>query len=533
MPTAETFRQTRLILLGHAALTLLLAAIFLFAHAHYLGVPAAYTEAGGWSTWADQAKYLEAARAWAAWDLTAARHWYPPGYPLLGAPFLPITPFDRFLLPNLGCLIASQYACAALARRMFPHNRYASLRGAAAFLVASVGTIAGLKSWLIPWTTTPAAALTFMAFVAVLRLAEHPGIGRALLAGSAIGGIVFFRPTDAAPVALAAAAALAPRLLSLPIRTASAVAVASVCAAMATAALAAAIIAATSGFGPDTYYALSAHFGFDLRLLPLRFVSLVIDGRPIFDGVGTERVEPGLHRGLAEVFPWIIAGAGGIAACWFPGGRRVHILLTIWLALHLALVLCYRDLHIEGLWLYGNYHYFKVTQPVFLLYALMLAVRLADRATRWRAAVASVVAIMLLFCWRASLVPVKEQVTASVPGGIAIPSLGSLDDAAIVPGTGSWEAIYYGKHVLTIGGRQFLNRYDFRLYPRRSDLLLVPLRPLPPGLGELAVADGVRVAANVPAVKLRQVIAFGVPCMFRLAGSAICGSLGAPLIPSR
>ncbi len=529
----EALRQSRLILLGHAALTLLLVAIFLIAHAHYLGVPAAYTEGGGWSTWADQSKYLEAARAWAAWDLTPARHWYPPGYPLLGALLLPITPSDRFLLPDLACLIASQFACAALARRMFPQVRFAGLVGSAAFLVASVGTLAGLKSWLIPWTTTPEAALTFTALVAVLRLAEHPGIGRALLAGSAIGGIVFFRPADAGPVALAAAVALAPRLCAMPMRRAAGIAAASVCATMAMAAADAGIIAATSGFGPDTYYALSAHFGFELRLLPLRWVSLVIDGRPIFDGVGTERIEPGLHRGLAEGFPWIIAGAGGIAACWFHRDKRIHILLTTWLVLHLALVLCYRDLHIEGVWLYGNYHYFKVTQPVFLLYAVLLAARLVDRATRWRAAVAAVVAVVLLFGWRASLIPVAEQAVPSVPGGIATPSLGSLDDAAIVPGTGTWEAIYYGKHVLTIGGRQFLSRYDFRLYPRRDDLLLVPLRPLPPSPGELAVADGVRVETNVPVAKLRQAISFGVPCMFGLAGSAVCGSLGAPLIPSR
>jgi hypothetical protein len=350
----EALRQSRLIVLGHAALTLLLVAIFLIAHAHYLGVPAAYTEAGGWSTWADQSKYLEAARAWAAWDLTPARHWYPPGYPLLGALLLPITPSDRFLLPDLACLIASQFACAALARRMFPQGRFAGLVGSAAFLVASVGTLAGLKSWLIPWTTTPAAALTFTALVAVLRLAEHPGIGRALLAGSAIGGIVFFRPADAGPVALAAAVALAPRLCAMPMRRAAGIAAASVFATMAMAAADAGIIAATSGFGPDTYYALSAHFGFELRLLPLRWVSLVVDGRPIFDGVGTERIEPGLHRGLAEGFPWFIAGAGGIAACWFHRDKRIHILLTTWLVLHLALVLCYRDLHIEGLWLYGN-----------------------------------------------------------------------------------------------------------------------------------------------------------------------------------
>jgi len=290
--------QPILVPIGLGCLTCVLVAVFLVAHAFYPGLPAPGTETGGWREWADQSKYIEAARAWSAWDLTAARHWYPPGYPLLAAPFLRLTPHDRFLLPDLVCLVASLFACAALARRMFPQHRFARLFGAAAFVLASVGTFSGLKSWLVPWTTTPAAALTFASLVAVLRLAEQPGIGQALLAGGAIGGITFFRPGDAVPVALAAAVALTPCLLVLPIRRAGGIVAASVLAVAALTGTAAAIVAATSGFGPGTYYAVSGDVGFEFRLLPLRWVTLMIDGRPLLDGVGTERLEPGLHRGL-------------------------------------------------------------------------------------------------------------------------------------------------------------------------------------------------------------------------------------------
>ena len=71
--------------------------------------------------------------------------------------------------------------------------------------------------------------------------------------------------------------------------------------------------------------------------------------------------------------------------------------------------------------------------------------------------------------------------------------------------------------------------------PARSfeDFLVVPLRKLPPHPGLLTVAAGVHVEAGVPALKVRQTIAFGLPCAFGLAGSAVCGSLGVPLIPSR
>jgi hypothetical protein len=509
-------------------------AVFLIAHALYPGLPAPGTEAGGWREWDDQSKYIEAARAWSEWDFTPARHWYPPGYPLLGAPFLRLTPHDRFLLPDLACLVASLFGCVALARRIFPQYRFASLFGAAAFVVASVGTFAGLKSWLVPWTTTPDAALTFAALVAVLRLAEQPGIGRALLAGGAIGGITFFRPGDAVPVALAAAVALTPRLLALPMRRAAGIAVVSVLGAAAVAGAAACAIVATSGVGPGTYYARSTSIGFEFRLLPLRWVTLMINAQPVFDGVGTQRLEPGLHRGLCEGFPWIIPGVGGAAACWFAGGaRRVHVLLVTWLAAHLALVLSYRDLHILSLWLFQSYHYFKVAQPIFLLYALLLVVRLADRATRWRAVAAAGFAIVLAFGWRAGLAPMRAEVAPASAGGITIPGLERVDEVAIVRGTGDWDAFYMARSFLLVDGHRFRSRADFRIYPRSTDFLVVPLRPLPPDPGLLLVADGIHVAADAPVLKVRQTIVFGLPCAFGLAGSAVCGSAGAPLIPSR
>jgi hypothetical protein len=538
MTNGGTHPRSRVVPIGLAALALALIAAFLFVHSRYLGLPSYGTETGGWRDYADQSKYIEAARAWSEWDLTPARHWYPPGYSLLAAPFLRLTPHDRFLLPNLGCMLTCQLACAALAWRMFPQHRFAPLWGAGAFLVASVSSIAALRTWIVPWTTTPAAALTLVALVAVLRLAEYPGIARALLAGGAIGGIALFRPSDAAPVAFAAALALAPCLLALPIRRAAGVAASAVLAAAVMSGTAVAIIAATSGFGPGTYYDRSGRIGFEFRLIPLRWVTLVIDGHPLFDGVGTDRLRPGLHRGLCEGFPWIIPGVGGAAACWFgTDARRIHVLLVSWLAAHMALMLSYRDLHILALWLLDSDHYFKVTLPIFLLYALLLAVRLADSTTRWRAAALAGLAIVLAFGWRAGLTPMQPPTLAEVaPAGtddVTIPSLERVNQAAIVRGTGPWKDFYGTRNILTIGGTRFRTPQDFKLYPRTTDFLVLPMRPLPPEPGLLTVAEGIHVEPDAPVLKVRQTIMFGLPCAFGLAGSAVCGSIGVPLIPSR
>jgi hypothetical protein len=277
---------------------------------------------------------------------------------------------------------------------------------------------------------------------------------------------------------------------------------------------------------------MSARYGFEIGLIPLRWVSLVISGSPLFDGVGTERVEAGLHLGLAQIFPWIITGIGGVAAC-LAGARirTVHVLLASWLALHVSMMLAYRDLHMLGFWLYGNYHYFKVTQPVFLLFSIVLLQHLFDRRRVLRCAAASLTAIVLAFGWRAALVQVAVLPASPASGGMVLPSLDHLQDAAILQGNGSWKEIYSGKHRIVIGTAPFGDPYDFRIYPRARDLVVVPLRPLPAGQAVLMDAAGLRLVPGAPVVQARQQIDFGLPCLFNLAGTARCGTEGAPLIP--
>jgi hypothetical protein len=204
-----------------------------------------------------------------------------------------------------------------------------------------------------------------------------------------------------------------------------------------------------------------------------------------------------------------------------------------WLAAHIALMLTYRDLHFLSLCLLDSDHDFKVTQPIFLLYALLLIVRLADRTTQWRAAAAAGLAIVLAFGWRASLTPMREQIASTSADNVVIASLERVDEAPIVSGTGPWNAFHLAANLLTIDRRTFRSRPDFKIYPKSKDFLVVPLRPLPPDPGRLTVAAGVHLQAGVPALKVRQTITFGLPCAFGLAGSAVCGSVGLPLIPSQ
>lgn len=73
----------------------------------------------GWYDGGDQGGYLRIAQSFAQGELTRQMH-YPPGYPILGVPFVTLTPLDPFVIPNLlifvvTCILCFRLACQVLA----------------------------------------------------------------------------------------------------------------------------------------------------------------------------------------------------------------------------------------------------------------------------------------------------------------------------------------------------------------------------------------------------------------------------------
>lgn len=92
----------------------------------------------GWWSWWDQSAYIQATLAWANGVLDPAYHWFLPGYALLGAPFVRITPAEPFLLPDLACLLGSLWLFAGLAARLMGEFRHGRAVGAAVFVATAV-----------------------------------------------------------------------------------------------------------------------------------------------------------------------------------------------------------------------------------------------------------------------------------------------------------------------------------------------------------------------------------------------------------
>ena len=459
----------------------------------------------GWWSFSDQGRYLTSTLAWAAGDLRPSQHWYLPGYSLLGVPFVHLTPANPFLIPNAALLVASLWLTAVIAGELAPRCRWVGAAGAAVFL-AVTAIPADTEIWVTPWTTTAAAALNLGCLAALLRYLRRPVSWRLALAASLCAGcLVAIRPADAALLGAVTALAGAVRLATGRPGWRPALAVAGAAAAGVLAPLIATggLYVLVNGFRLSPYLAYSAALGFEWRLLPLQWVTLVLDPQPLLPG----------GSGLLATFPFIASGLAGMAACVAapPGGgsRAAHCVVAGAAIGYGGLYLCYRDLHPQGLWLYYNYHYFKWLLPVFALYTVLLAAALARPAA---IAVAAAV-LALVLPWRARL----ELLPNAAPAAVAehrldLPAGLGVGTALVAAASGTFDGIYNGDNNFYFATAWYGAAGSIAAYPLPGGLMLTPLRPLVPGPGYVALDPSTVVdesfVPRLAALRLR----YGWPC---------------------
>jgi hypothetical protein len=494
--------------------SLLIAALYLLAyrsdpaHPHLKGDP-------GWWAWFDQERYFKAAQAWSRGDLTPTEHHYLPGYPLLGAPFVKLVSVHAYLVVDLICLLVSLWLFSAIASRLAPRLWHARAVGAAVFtLVAAVSPL-GSAIWVVPWSTTGAAPLIFGSLLAAIIFIKQPAPLPAFATTFLGTLIVVFRPTDVVPLMLACACGMSAALLRA--WPGSAGAARSVAAALAGGTLAAglAVLAYLPIYGwhSSQYLTSSRLIGFDWGLVPLHWVTIMLDPRPLLDN----------GQGLFEAFPWMVPGMCGLVVFVLLPLRRsdrlMHLTVALAVALYTAVYLAYRDLHPDNLFQFRLYHYFKWAYPILAFYAVLLVHAVAtERGSRCQVATVALLVACVTLPWRAELEVSSGVVHATSAGDGTVrfdSDLTSVRDGLLFAASGADHAIYLGLHSLTIADRTYTSLPDFKLVPRRGGFLLEPLRPLQSGPARLSLAPGVVLAASVQPVKVRQETRFGLPCWVR------------------
>ena len=490
------------------ARSIALSGEYVLLHINHATRPVAAVPASGWWLWTDQGRYLSAARAWAAGVLDPAQHWYTPGYPLLGAPFVRLMPTQPFFLPDLACLVAALWAFAALTAQLLPGRPGARVLGAAAF-AATTAPPQAMDAWVTPWSTTPAAPLLVLFLVFALRFIAAPTPRGAFLAAAAGAGLGLFRPTDAAVALLGAGPFLLAAVVRhrLGPRRAGSLALAALAGGAIPAGLLLAAHMAVHGWHAGPYLVQSSHVGFEWSLLPLRWVLIVLGPLPLFQE----------GPGLAAAFPWFLPGLAGMAACLATADaeqRRRHLPVIGVTLLSIASLLCYRDLHPQGLWRFGNYHYFKPVLPLLGLYAALLAAGLCGPARR-RTAAAGALALAALVPWRATWAPDAggEATTAGPHDLVLAHGFGSTAGAALLRAHGDWEAIYSGQHALRTAGFRGSVNNDLKAFPMPGGLLVAPLRAFPPAETRITFDPAVSLDQAARPMLGRQRVVLAVPCL--------------------
>lgn len=399
-----------------------------------------------WHTFSDQSYYLASAQAFAALNFDPARHFYPPLYALIAAPFSWLFPADPFLFVNLACVAGS----AGLLVTLFGHviGRLPAALFALAFLVLPRIM---QETFIVPWTSTLATLLLFMGLWRLARLeaSRRASVSESFLFSVILGLIVATRPLDAV-----AAAALYPFWLVALWWTGDGQAVTVRLRRMARHVIA---LAAGGFIGPGIFCGANVliyghvaspyirGFGggdiFSWSGVAEKFVSIYLDSVSLY-------VEPG--QVVLRRFPWMLAALFAIVACLALGPlwlRAAAVAATLQHLLYLA----FDDLLPNGLYRYFSYHYFR--WPLWLAFVMLPAsvvlVRRRFRTRAWIIGAAAAAAAVALACLQLrtteSIVPATTQsgrIAVLLPAEridfIDLPGLAAVGGKEYNPGQDIW-----------------------------------------------------------------------------------------------
>lgn len=437
-----------------------------------------------WQHFGDQSLYMKSALAFAGLDFDPSRHHYPPLYPLVAALFVRLFPVDPFVFTNVVSVAGSTALLAAVFGRVI--GRRPAALCALAFLV-----LPGImwETFVVPWTSTLATLLVFLALWRLARLETARAVSPAesLLFSAILGLIVPTRPLDAAVALLLYPFWLAGLWRAGHGRTAARVG-----------RMVPHLVALTAGglpgpmilFGTDLliYGRLSSPYlrGFGQReifswsTIPEKFVSIYLDSASLY-------VEPG--QVVFRRFPWMLVGFLAIVVCLALGSLwlRAAALAAI---VQLTIYVAFDDLLPNGLYRYFNYHYFRWA---FWLAFMMLPAsvvlvhrRFASRA--WIIGAAATAAAFTLACLQ--LRTSESSVPAATAGDrirVALPT-GRVDYLDLAGLTADWATAYFPGQDIWVDGQRppFVHA---RFLQTATGTRLLFIRPIRDATVELTAAQ--------------------------------------------
>ena len=391
----------------------------------YLAYPAApggnFQYPLGWWGWFDQGRYLDSAKALSQLDFSAEKYFYPPLYPLLGSFFVTWIPNHPFWLIDLASLLWFVFVFIRLASLYVPKWVAVTLLTLTVLVSYRV-----LENFLIPWTSTVAAALLSSGIYGLIRLRDVMGadgnsekhlpstsvFGVSILIGllaalrpldSIVGGILWLGYMWKVRSISHAENALRP----LRFGSLFSVAVAGV---LVGPAIFLGFNYLVYGTALGSYIQVSYANGYFFADLFEKFVSIFLDGFTLY-------LEP--NSALIDHYPWLVLALLGLC-CVVVIGDWLLRLIALAICAQFALYLPYADLLPNGLWRYLNIHYFKWTFPYLALFGWLFGAFLIRQWTASRrkffvlTGIASS-AVILLLSLRLEIDVISAKLTNNAP----------------------------------------------------------------------------------------------------------------------
>jgi hypothetical protein len=443
--------------------------------ADYLGYPALPGNNPnyplGWWGWWDQSEFLQSTRALARFDFSPAQHWYPLGYAILGAPFASRMPQHPFFFVDLASLLIAYIAFTYFARRCGVGLRWS----ATLFVLAAAADPVLFRQWVIPWNTSPLAAVIWLLFATAA--AHMQGERRPACLGALAAVAPMLRPTDlviaGVPVLASVLADVWKRRLTL-----RDVVVFSVAALVPMAAYAG-LHLAIYGPHPSEYMIRSRDLGFSFHDFGLKAYLILIDPRAWIGG----------GQGLIPRCPWLMLGFAGVLTAF---RRPVPAMLAAALIVHALIYLSYVDLLPTDFWRYMVVHYWTFTFPGFALLGFLLLRDLFEPGYRAVAA-GAVAAILLLLCIRLAPAPATPSQRA--------------DAVDVAVGPQDFNTIYFGDLRVTDADGTLDNIKQVRAFPLGNGIRILALTR---SLADHVTVEGQGIHATT-STRLRAVIHWGFP----------------------
>lgn len=344
-------------------------------------------DGNGWNGWWDQGQYWRSAKALVAGDLSSSAHWYPVGYALFAAPFVPLLPDDPFVFVNAIAFAIYGWAFFRLFQPII-----GALFAILAFAIALSFPITiddpfrivlfFWKQFAVPWNTVPVAAC--YVFILAQLVARNGMTGRLgdFAIGIAAATVVVMRPIDVLPLIPAGLVFLFQRLNGPAPLARIGVATGGILVVLVP--VLALTLAIHGGFA-SPYVATSENIGFGFSQLPLRAYSILLDSQTVWE---EKTALLALQSWLAIALPFFLF--------WTVANPRQSLLVAATCALSLIQYLAYNDFSPQNAVRFQSYHYLVWMLPVLTAGGFAGAVN-AFRFARLKATPVRAAAAAVLF----------------------------------------------------------------------------------------------------------------------------------------